>query len=965
MQYKLLNSIIAFSLVLIVIPTLYGQQAKKHPDIAYFTLKNGLSIYLVKDTSVSSVNAKIVVNAGSKDDPTDCTGLAHYLEHILFKGNHLIGALNWEKEEVLLNTITQLYEKKRNCQNESCLLAIENEIDSLSGKAGMLFTDNEYAKLLEIIGGKNYGATTSPDKTVYYCDLPKTSLDSWLFLESVRFSKVIPRGFRNEMSVIGEEKNKNYDNLQKIVTQQLFSNMFGNTAYGSLSTIGNWEHLRNPSILKLMDFYNTYYVPANMAICITGNIDIDTTYNHIKKHWQKVNVKGKFNAPKFENTSLNIPLKKDTIINKFPELFTLSYKLSSLKYNDRLALDYLSHLFSTWVKEGNELIAFNSYTFHLKESSLIVFQGKPSAMYTMDELEGIVSQFIELIQEKKFDKDKIELEQKHFIIEKQRSLQKKKIMNDYLVQHFINKFDDDYFNQYEAFSFNAKKSALFAKKYFHDNYVVIYKQEGIGIDTDISISKKPIKNASLVKLLSKRKITEESDFYYSFLGRYHINQAKYQFDEIDFTSEISQTQLSDKCRFLYKENGKNSDRFYLKLIYDVGDKISSTYLGAFQYWLQVGFDSLTNTNVMDKFKELETTYSVQMRNNKVYFSLKGPNKCFDKSLQLFCNYLYNPSVNKEVFNKTIKVILAQRAKASSDKDVLLNQGLLNYLFYKSNSPLLTDLNNSEIANLPSTYFVDKIKALPSYHKSILFYGNIPDSTVTNTLKDCWLKERNFVNELSRIAEDTFSQNEILVYDYPLEQTEIYVVTQANKFSKQIVSIEPYFNHYFGGGINSLLFKRIREQLGLAYSVVSKFNLAKDTLSYNYNIINIKTSPENVATVIDESLELLDTLPCDIQVFEHSRKTILKQLSSQKISGSNLLSYFNTIQRYGFDVDYRKDIYNNGKNLSMNDLINFHSENIKNNHSKVLIFGDVKKMDIERLQNFGKITFLEREDILAY
>ena len=177
-----------------------------------YTLGNGMKVYLSVNKDEPRIQTNIAVRAGSKFDPSDATGLAHYLEHMLFKGNSDIATVNWEEEKKVLKQISDLYEKNRNTKDENAKRKIYEEIDSLSQIASKFAVPNEYDKMVSSLGAKGTNAYTSNERTVYINDIPSNELEKWLHLESSRFSELTLRLFHTELETVYEEFNRSQDN---------------------------------------------------------------------------------------------------------------------------------------------------------------------------------------------------------------------------------------------------------------------------------------------------------------------------------------------------------------------------------------------------------------------------------------------------------------------------------------------------------------------------------------------------------------------------------------------------------------------------------------------------------------------------------------------------------------------------------------------------------------------------------
>src|SRR5690554_6292633 len=246
-----------------------------------YTLSNGIKVYLAQNKDEPRIQTYIPVRAGSNDDPAEYTGLAHYLEHMLFKGTSKIGSHDWETEKIYLKQISDLYEKHKNEVNPDKKLAIYREIDSVSYIASQYAVANEYDKMISSLGATGTNAHTWFDETVYKNNIPSNELEKWMLLESERFSKLVLRLFHTELEAVYEEFNRAQDNDFRKLHYAQMDALFPNHPYGQQSTIGVSEHLKNPSMVAIHNYFDTYYVPNNMAVVLVGDIEFDETIKKV------------------------------------------------------------------------------------------------------------------------------------------------------------------------------------------------------------------------------------------------------------------------------------------------------------------------------------------------------------------------------------------------------------------------------------------------------------------------------------------------------------------------------------------------------------------------------------------------------------------------------------------------------------------------------------------------------------
>ncbi len=199
-------------------PKTYAKPLDNDPlKVTIHRLENGLTVYLSENHQTPRIAAQIVVRAGGRHDPRNSTGMAHYLEHMLFKGTTSLGTLDWNAEKQHLQKIRDLYEKLFDTKDEVERKKIFGEIDEANKLAAKYGIPNELDKLFKTFGFSGINAYTSTERTVYTVDIPKNRVEAWAAIESERFLNPVFRLFQTELETVYEEKNRAMDNPQRVM----------------------------------------------------------------------------------------------------------------------------------------------------------------------------------------------------------------------------------------------------------------------------------------------------------------------------------------------------------------------------------------------------------------------------------------------------------------------------------------------------------------------------------------------------------------------------------------------------------------------------------------------------------------------------------------------------------------------------------------------------------------------------
>ena len=363
----------------------------------FYTLKNGLTVILSPTKKDPRIQAYVAVKAGGKTDPATNTGLAHYLEHMLFKGTDKYGSLDWSKEKPELDKIDALYEKYNKTKDESQRKAIYKKIDSISGVASKFAIANEYDKLMSAMGAQGTNAFTSFEQTVYTDDVPASSLDKYLAVQAERFRNPVLRIFHTELEAVYEEKNRTLDNDGRQVFETLFSNLFQKHNYGQQTTIGTVEHLKNPSLVEIRKYFNNYYVPNNMAVIFSGDFNPDEVIGKVDKAFSYMKFK---EVPKYTfqpETPITAPIVKE-VVGPDAENLTIGFRLPGNKDKDVLLADLVGQILTNGkaglldlnLVKKQKLLRAGAFVYPLIDYGMLILSAAPTNGQSLDEVRALV-----------------------------------------------------------------------------------------------------------------------------------------------------------------------------------------------------------------------------------------------------------------------------------------------------------------------------------------------------------------------------------------------------------------------------------------------------------------------------------------------------------------------------------------------------------------------------------------------
>lgn len=309
-----------------------------------YTLPNGLKLFMSVNKDQPRIQTYIAVRVGGKNDPEETTGLAHYFEHLMFKGTEQFGTSDYAAEKPMLDRIEALFETYRRTTDSTERARIYREIDSVSYEASKIAIPNEYDKLMSAIGANGTNAYTSYDVTCYVEDIPSNQIDNWARIQADRFEHPILRGFHTELETIYEEKNMSLTKDSRKVYEKLLSTLYPSHPYGSQTVLGTQENLKNPSITNVKNYHKQWYVPNNMAICLSGDFDPDNMVDIITKYFGHLKPNKNLPRPELPSEKPFTSPKVVEILGPESENVTVAWRVPEAAHGDMLTLEVMDHV---------------------------------------------------------------------------------------------------------------------------------------------------------------------------------------------------------------------------------------------------------------------------------------------------------------------------------------------------------------------------------------------------------------------------------------------------------------------------------------------------------------------------------------------------------------------------------------------------------------------------------------------
>lgn len=928
-----------------------------------YTLDNGLKVYMSINKDEPRVQTNIAVNTGSKQDPSDATGLAHYLEHMVFKGTSKMATINWEAEKILLQRISDLYEKHRNVTDEKERNAIYKQIDSISGLAAQYAAPNEYDKMISSLGAKGTNAYTSVEQTVYINDIPTNEFEKWLAVESNRFSELVLRLFHTELEAVYEEYNRSVDNDSRKSYEAMSKLLYKKHPYGTQSTIGTSEHLKNPSMKKIHQYFNEQYVPNNMAIVLAGDINPDQTIDLIKKYFGDYKRK---EVPKFtfELEDETTTPEEVTVVGSDAEWVNIGFRLPGVKSEDIYILPLLKSLLYNGqaglidlnlVKSQKVLSAY-AYEDMSRDYSTLQLGANPREGQKLEEVKNLLLKEVEKLKKGEFEEWMLPAVIKNFKLkDQQRNLFNSSRASKMTNAFILGKTWSEVVNANDKMSKITKQQIVdFANKYFKNNYAVVYKKHGES--ENLKVEKPAITKVQLNR--------DTASIFAKEFEKMSTTRLTPVFN--DFNTTIKQDKLINGVPFYYVKNTSNQT-FSLQYILDMGSFSDKEMALAVQYLEFLGTDKYSANELQIELFKKGLSYSVYVAQERVYVSLAGLDESFEDGIQLFEHILANVKPNKDAFVSMVDGILKDRTDNKLNKGAIMYTGLANYGKYGTDAPNKNILSSEDLKNIDVNKLITKIKELTSYKHYVYYFGTKEQQAVKATINN-YHKTPQVLKPLipaKEFVEVETEKNKVYFVNYDMVQTEMLMISKVKPFTKDEVPFVNLFNEYFGRGLSSIVFQEIRESKALAYSAYASYSIPNKLNRSHYVQAYIGTQVDKLNDAVNAMMELMNNMPEVTDQFNGSKLAALKQIETSRTKQSSLFWKYLSAKDMGIDYDLNQDVYPKIEKMELKDLKAFFDQNIKNKKYNYLLIGDKTKINKDVLNALGEYKELTLEEIFGY
>lgn len=929
-----------------------------------YRLENGLTVWLNEDHSQPKVFGAVVVKAGAKDCPD--TGIAHYFEHMMFKGTDRIGTLDYESEKVLLDSIAMKYDELAMTEDTAARARLQKEINELSIRSSEYVIPNEFNRLINRFGGSGLNAATSYDATIYFNTFSPQYMVQWAEINSERLINPIFRLFQSELETVYEEKNMYGDFIGDQVMDTLMARYFGPHPY-AYPIIGSTKNLKNPRLTEMHKFFEDYYVASNMALILSGDFEAQQVMPILEKAFSRIR---SGNAPKQEKVMLPPFNGRETMKVKFPIPFIkamgLGFRGVSANHEDQVALNIAVNLLNNANGTGyldklmveHKLMGALAINESMNEAGILAVAIMPKLLIqSYSSAEKMVWDEINRVKNGDFSDEmfnSLKLEQKRQYASSLENIDSRATVMMNLFSQ--GKSWNDYLNEVARIESITKEDVVrVAQKYFSNNYLCVTKSTG----------KYPKDN--LPKPAFSPVVPRNADASSSYAKQLEkIPEQQVAPRIIDFEKDVKTSKLTPLVT-LYTTPNPLNDIFTLNISYGIGALEQPELMQLTNYLQLLGTESLSFEQFRSRLQSIGSTLAFDVTSDAFVMKVTGFDNHIDETMELVGDFIRHAKADDKKLRQIVDdAKVSEKAFFKSGDNVA--SALLEQVKYGDQSRYLRKLSLSQIKKLKGKDMLAIYDKVRSVQCDLHYCGTLPVEKVIGTIRQHLPLER------TTIASNSPYYRELKQYDRPtvffidmpdMAQSIVYgyvkgdpVDDKASRHASRLFSV------YFGGDMSSLMFQEIREFRSFAYRTSGRYQLPNHAHKGTAGSFTAMLSTQSDKTL--DALGVLDSLiremPLKPERVEAVKQTLVNRINNDYPPFRNLSEKVASARMEGFDRDPAEEFLRDIATMDMQDISRFYREQISGRPVVYVIAGNRKHIDMKKLAEYGTIIKVKKKDI---
>ena len=918
-------------------------------------LQNGMTVYISTDRQKPRFTAWLTVRSGSRNDPADSTGLAHYLEHMLFKGTDDYGTLDYEAERPHLDRIAALYDELRqadDAQRERIFAEIDQETQATAAYA----VPNELDRLYSGLGIEGVNAFTSDEITAYIGDIPSNRLEAWARIEAERFADPVFRLFYPELEAVYEEKNLTLDDPDDRMSETMMLALFPEHPYGTQPTIGVTEHLKSPAYGDMVQYFQDWYAPNNMAVVLAGDIDPETALPVLEATLGQLPPREIGTPDPGKITPVAGRVARE-VVAEGEQTVMMAWQTVAVRHEDEPALEVLdwlmdnsrSGLLNLELELTQQVQDAGSWTSHFNEAGYFAVKATLQQGQEHQQVEQMLLAVIAKLRAGEITQAEIDAIKLHEDMGDKRALESTWARVSRMAESFVQHQPwDEVVGRRERLRAVTREDVIrVANTYLGQNYVVVYRRDGKptlpNIDkptiTPIDIdSSRQSPFAAEIQAMAATPLEPE----WLVEGK-HYGHAKLPAGPL-----------------IAAANPRN-DLFSLQYRFDRGRRDAKMLCVGFELLERSGAGALSAEELQRELYALGTDIRFYCDDDSSEIGLSGIDGNLERSVALLDQWLRTASFDDQTLSKLSTNILSERRDNLDDPDRLARM-LDDYARYGDRSSWLSEPSNAAVAKLDGKQLRKLLAAVPDHQHRTLYFG--PRSAEQAAAAVALGKKHKKVGPPPKRRFRKGKDVTIYFLHKDVAKSAVGVTLPQGPQPRTNEPVARYYGQYLGGDMSSLIFQEIREARGLAYYAYGFVSTGWQPGDDWGLLGGMGTQADKTVDALTVYLELLRTHPIEAERLTHARSSLDVDFRSSRIDPRWIVWLVDGWDQMGDPGDPRPAQWQQIQGLQLTDVQEFAGELGK---APVIlsIVGDRARVDLEALGKLGKVVEVEAKDLTSY
>jgi len=919
-------------------------------------LSNGMTVYISENHEKPRVTAWVGVRAGGRMDPAHSTGLAHYLEHMLFKGSDEFGTTDAQAEAPHIRRVAELYRELRETKAEPERLSILQAIDKETQAAAAYAIPNEIDRMYSVLGISGVNAFTSADATVYIGDVPANRLDAWSQVEVERFADPVFRLFLPELEAVYEEKNLSLDNPYRRVWDATTQALFPTHPYGTQDVLGEVEHLKSPAYADMVEFFGKWYVPNNMAIALAGDIDAKSALPKLEQAFGRLEPRRVAAVPKAEITP---PTERKAVEVLAPgtQSVSMSWLLPPPGHPDEVALSILDRL----LRDGNfgllpeelgltqKVADVGCFLSPYNEATIFSIGADAKDGQSLEEVEALVRGVVERLRKGGFEEADVEAAKLQERIAQSETLEGNEGRASKMMEAFTERMDwADVVARDASYAAVTRNDVMrVANAYLGDAYVIVSRRQG---QPEIPKLGKPAITPISIDAARRSAFAERIEALpaaalqpeWAVEGQHYVHRKL------------------ESGPLIAVQNRRN-DLFALTYEFTRGYAKEPLLCIALELLEVSGAGHRTPAALQRELYQLGVRINATCDSEYSRLFVSGPDASLERALALLVEWLGDPRFSAEDLEKLERTVLTRR-KSHLEEDVWLTRALDGYAKFGGRSAWLKHPSNKDLEKARPAKIRSLLRGVMDYSRRVLYFG--PRAAEAVAL---------LVDRAGRFR----NPGAVWIRDYAAREvpTVLFLHKDGAKANVQYILPQPplprperpmaeLLGEYLSGGMSSLVFQEIRESRGLAYSAFARYAEPSQAADETALVGSLSTQADKTPEASAAFIGLLQHPPIAGPRMLSAKQALDQHFRSSRIDPRELKWWVAAWDDLGEPKDPRPETWAAIEKAELETLQAF-AERVGQATPTIAVVGDRGRIDLGALEQLGRVIEVSPAELFSY